>query len=119
METHKSEPILLVCADQVRSFDILKKLDDEGFSIVGSAPSAGIALALAAHSAPRVAILAGQTSGRRSAAELAAELTNTWGVECFVLSVEEGAEHPDHEEPASDIARAIGKALGLNRLRAA
>ena len=118
METHKNDPILLVCADQDRSFDILRKLYDEGFSTVGSAPSAAVALTLTAQTAPRIAILAGQTSGRRSAAELAAELTGTWGVECFVLSVEANEADAD-EEPATGAAAALRKALGAVGLRAA
>lgn len=118
MNTAIHGPILLVCADRDRSFAILEKLYDEGFSTVGPAPSAGLALTLTAQTMARTAILAGQTTGRRSVAELADELIRTWGVECFVLADDEEA----HQGVAADsISResmaTLRQALGTAALR--
>jgi uncharacterized protein YbjT (DUF2867 family) len=119
MESHKTDPILLVCADQDRTFEILEKLYDGGFTTVGAAPSARVALTLAAQTMPRIAILAGQTSGRRSAAELAAELTRTWGVECFLMDLEPDAASQAGGELEPGAMTAIRNALGGVNLRPA
>ena len=99
-------PILLVCADSDRSYEILDKLYEEGFSAVGPAPTAGLALTLTAQTMPRVAILAGQTAGRRSAEELAAELTRLWGVECFLLGQDDNAPFCGAWNPPAPATRA-------------
>jgi hypothetical protein len=80
------EPVLVVCAESEQALQILGKLFDDGVSVVGPAPTAGLALTLAAQTMPRMAILAGETAGRRSSQELAEELSSTWGVNCFTLS---------------------------------
>ena len=118
MPTHATGPILLVCADQDRAFGILEKLYDEGFSTVGPVPSAGLALTLTAQTSPRTAIIAGQTTGRRSAEELAGELSRTWGVECFLLT-DEDAQHERPRDatghgPMATLRRALGT-VGLRR----
>lgn len=105
-------PVLLVCADQDRSFDILEKLYDEGFSTVGPAPTAGLALTLTAQTMARTAILAGQTTGRRSVSELAEELSRTWGVECFLLDDAAGCMPTEAGGlgPMTVLRRALGTA---------
>lgn len=85
MSKPEMETVLVVCADEERCADVIARLHDDGASVVGSAATAGLALALAAQTTPRAAILVGETAGRRSAAELAQALSDTWGVECFVL----------------------------------
>jgi len=85
MNTREMETILVVCADPDRCAEIIGRLHDDGASVVGTAHTAGIALTLTAQMAPRSAILVGETAGRRSADELARALSETWGVECFLL----------------------------------
>ncbi|MGH6909641.1 MAG: hypothetical protein ACREE0_06470 [Phenylobacterium sp.] len=78
--------ILVVCADEAASSSLLSWLHDGGFNALGPVSTAGMALALAAQSAPGAAILVGETTGRRDAGALAAELTRIWGVDCHVMS---------------------------------
>lgn len=85
MTSGEMETVLVVCADADRCAEIVARLHDDGASVVGSAHTAGLALALTAQTTPRSAILVGETAGRRSVVELAQTLSETWGVECFVL----------------------------------
>ena len=94
MELDRTESILVVCADEDASSSLLTWLHDGGFSAVGPVSTAAMALALAAQSAPRAAILIGETTGRRDASELADELRRTWGVECHVI-LDPGANTAD------------------------
>ena len=79
------ETILVVCADPEKAADILQRLHDGGANAVGPVSTAGLALTLVAQTTPRSAILAGETTGRRPAADLARDLTTLWGVDCYVL----------------------------------
>ena len=54
--------LLLVCADENTATAILDHLDAEGLSVVGPAPTAGLALILAAQNETRSAILVGETA---------------------------------------------------------
>lgn len=116
MNTAINGPILLVCADRDRSFAILDRLYDEGFSTVGPAPTAGLALTLTAQTMARTAILAGQTTGRRSVAELADELSRNWGVECFVLADESAPQDIAAETAFRDPVATLRHALGTAAL---
>jgi len=100
MHQREMETVLVVCADEERCAELIARLHDDGASVVGSAATAGLALALTAQTTPRSAILVGETAGRRSAAELAQALSDTWGVECFVL-------HPDDASNAFAAASSI------------
>jgi hypothetical protein len=90
MNLDRTESILVVCADEEASSSLLTWLHDGGYSAVGPVSTAAMALALTAQSAPGAAILVGETTGRRDASELAAELNRIWGVECHVISEGEG-----------------------------
>ncbi|MCC7268170.1 MAG: hypothetical protein IT546_12660, partial [Caulobacteraceae bacterium] len=63
MEDH-SDTVLLVCSDEERSRDLLERLVEGGFGVVGPAPNAALALALAAQAAPTVALVARPPTGR-------------------------------------------------------
>lgn len=119
MTTHATDPILIVCSDPDRAFGILAKLYDRGFSTVGPAPSACLALTLAAQTMARTAIIASQTTGRRTAEELAGELSRTWGIECFLLGEDEAEPEPPRDRrghgPMATLRRALGT-MGLRRL---
>ncbi|HYD46311.1 MAG TPA: hypothetical protein VEA79_13680 [Phenylobacterium sp.] len=85
MDNH-SDTVLLVCSDEERSRDILERLVEGGFGVVGPAPNAALALALAAQAAPTVALVARPPTGRRDAAELADALMSQWGIGSVVLA---------------------------------
>jgi hypothetical protein len=114
------ETILLVCADAEQSADILRRLDREGANPIGPAATAGLALLLAAQSAPRSAILVGETTGRRDAGSLARELAATWGVDVYVLPATDastpGELADEAEERRAPLLRDI---LGAPALRPA
>ena len=113
MTTALPGPVLLVCADAEQSFQILEKLHEQGFTVVGPAPTAGLALTLTAQTMACTAIIAGQTAGRRGATELAEELARTWGVECFVMAdddVEEPLRDASGRGPMAILRRALGTA---------
>jgi hypothetical protein len=96
VEDH-SDTVLLVCSDEERSRDLLERLVRGGFGVVGPAPNAALALALAAQAAPTVALVARPPTGRRGAAELADALMNQWGIGSVVLAdaLVEGLELDD------------------------
>ena len=72
--------MLLVCNDETKSRHYLEQLLGHGLSVVGPASSAAYALALAAQTAPTLALVASEPTGRRKAIELAQELMNHWGI---------------------------------------
>ena len=115
MTSRELETVLVVCADETRCAEIIARLHDDGASVVGSAATAGLALALTAQMTPRSAILVGETAGRRSAEELAQALSHNWGVECFVLRPE--AEAPRGVDAAVAIPTVDLKALRRARLQ--
>jgi len=107
MNLDRAESILVVCADEDASSSLLTWLHDGGFNAVGPVSTAAMALALAAQSAPRAAILIGETTGRRDASELAEELTRIWGVQCHVISEAE-------VDAAEDLSAARPPTVTLN-----
>lgn len=98
MTEPRTDTILLVCGCEHGAADILDKLYGGGFSVVGPAPTAAMAMAMAAQTAPTIALVAGRPSGRRNAAELAGDLMRTWGVRSWIL------DHADHQYEPSDAA---------------
>jgi len=92
-----NETILLVCDDETRAMRLIAALDEARISVIGPFPTAGLALAVTAHSGPTVALLASETTGRRSAAELAESLKANWGVRSMLL-----------DEAAHDAVETIG-----------
>ena len=104
MSSCELETILVVCADPEKSAEILQRLHEGGANPMGPAPTAGLALALAAQVTPRSAILVGEPTGRRNAADLARELAAFWGVDCYVLP-SAGGDAPV-EEVSGDERRA-------------
>jgi hypothetical protein len=85
MGNSRDETILLVCDCEMVTEEILSKLYDGGFSVIGPVPNASLALALAAQSSPTMALVATATTGRRSAVQLADDLMKTWGIRSWLL----------------------------------
>ncbi|OYX31461.1 MAG: hypothetical protein B7Y99_10000 [Caulobacterales bacterium 32-69-10] len=71
-----------MCDDESYSLHLLDRLSDSGFGVLGPAPNAAIALALASQSRATVALVASQPRG---APELADSLMRTWGVRSLLL----------------------------------
>lgn len=97
MDDDINETILLICDDEARATRLIAALDEAQISVIGPFPTAGLALAVTAHSEPTVALLASETTGRRSAAELAQSLKANWGVHSMLL-----------DEAAHDAVETIG-----------
>ena len=85
MEEPGNDTVLLVSDCEHSTADILDKLYDAGFSVVGPAPNARMALLMASQTAPTIAVVASPPNGRRDAAELAGDLMRTWGIRSWVL----------------------------------
>lgn len=79
------ETILLICDDESRATRLIAALDDARVNVVGPFTTAGLALAVTAQTGPTVALLASQTTGRRSAEQLAQTLKDNWGVRSMLL----------------------------------
>lgn len=116
MDDDINETILLICDDEARATRLIAALDEAQISVIGPFPTAGLALAVTAHSGPTVALLASETTGRRSAAELAQSLKANWGVHSMLLdeaahnAVETiGWRAPDRQ--VAGIRRALASAL--------
>ena len=109
--------ILLVCDDEERTRDILARLFDEGYSVVGPATTASLALALTAQTGPSLALIARPPTGRRGALELAQELMRTWGVRSVVL--DDAYDRPEKATsnvfwaPAEDQLNQMHRVLGV------
>lgn len=103
------DTVLFVCDDESISSGILEKLCNAGFGVVGPTPRAATALALAAQTAPTLAVVAGPLTGRRSASELAQDLMTTWGVRSWILT--------DADGQAADAAEWAVQGEQLERLR--
>lgn len=80
-----NETILLICDDELRATRLITALDAARISVIGPFPTAGLALAVTAHSGPTVALLASETTVRRSVVELAESLKTNWGVRSMLL----------------------------------
>lgn len=89
MTIHRTETVLLVCANEARSLRWIDRLHDAGCRVLGPAPTAAVALMLTSHSAPAAAVLVGPTAGRRDADALACELQRLWGVPSYIPAADE------------------------------
>lgn len=87
---NRAETVLLVSGSDAASADILDRLFESDFNVVGPAPNAALALALAAQSPLTLALVATRPTGKRNAAELADELMRTWGVPSMILAAADG-----------------------------
>ena len=85
MNDDLNETILLICDDERRATRLITALDAARIPVIGPFPTAGLALAVTAHAGPTLALLASETTGRRSAAELAESLQANWGVRSMIL----------------------------------
>lgn len=85
MDDYIDETILLICDDEARATQLMTALDEAQVKVIGPFPTAGLALAVTAHTGPTVALLASQTTGRRSAEQLAQTLKDNWGVRSMLL----------------------------------
>ena len=92
---NQSDTVLLVCSDEACAHEILEKLVDDGFHVIGPTPSAGLALALAAQCGPTVALVARPPTGKRNARELARDLMAHWGVGSVILDAAQDVEDDD------------------------
>jgi hypothetical protein len=106
-----SDTILLVCDDELHSTDILGRLYDAGLSAVGPIPTAGLALALAAVTAPTMALVARPPTGRRGAVELAETLLNQWNIPSILLCEPDVDGDVDGNEPEWSASAAQLEAL--------
>lgn len=97
MDDIANETILLICDDEGRATRLISALDAAHIQVIGPFQTAGLALAVTAHSGPTIALLAGETTGRRSAIELAESLQANWGVRSMLL-----------DETAHEAVEAVG-----------
>ncbi len=89
------DTVLLVCGCPEMAEDLLGRLYRHGIGVVGPAPTAGVAMMLAAQTIPTVAVVAGPPQGRRDAAAFGRDLMSTFGLRTWVL------EGVDEEDTAS------------------
>lgn len=111
-----NETILLICDDEHRATRLISALDEAAIQVIGPFSTAGLALAVTAHSGPTVALLASETTGRRSATELAQSLQTNWGVRSMLLdeAAHEAVETIGWRAPDGQVAgirRALAKAF--------
>lgn len=94
--------VLLVCGCETHARNILQRLYEAGIGVIGPAPTAGHAMALAAQTAATVALVATAPSGRRNASEFARDLMATWGIRSWVLSGAQDTNSASEEPWAAD-----------------
>lgn len=104
MIDHDKETILLICGDEADAASIMTNLYEADIRVVGPIHTARMALAMAAQTGPTLALLAGQPTGERKAAELAQAMMSTWGVRSMLLNPTEHDAHaasdwraPEHQ----------------------
>lgn len=121
LREHPNDTILLICGSESESVGILTKLFDAGFGVVGPAPNATLALALAAQTTPTIAVVITQPTGKRCTVELADELKRTWGIPSWVretVGCDRAVNDPfDWRAPTDQVAR-IRQRLALGEERA-
>jgi len=121
MDHGSAHTVLLVCGSDTHARNILQRLYEAGIGVIGPAPTAGHAMALAAQTAATVALVATAPSGRRNASEFARDLMATWGIRSWVLSgADDGKNSPDEPwaadpQSVSVLKRALG---GLDAMAA-
>jgi len=113
MDDYVDETILLICDDEVRATRLLAAFDEAQVKVIGPFTTAGLALAVTAHAGPTVALLASQTTGRRSAEELAQTLKDNWGVRSMLLdeTAHAAVQTVGWRAPDAQVAR-VRNALG-------
>jgi hypothetical protein len=89
----------------------LAKLVDSGASVVGPASTARLSLALAAVTAPTLAVVARPPTGERGATELARTLMREWGIPSVILCEGEAATSPNWA-PSSEQLESLKLAMG-------
>ena len=87
----------VIVASQRR--DLVTALSEAGIGVVGPVTTATLALILASHGPADLALIDDQLAGRRTGAELADALYQTWGVRSVLLGDLAGAR-PQLEGPA-------------------
>jgi hypothetical protein len=105
------EIILLVCDDENKSSEILGKLVEGGASVVGPVSTARLSLALAALTAPTLALVATPPTGKRGAAELARTLMREWDIPSIILCDHEPAA-ASAWDPRSEQLESFNRAMG-------
>lgn len=115
MIDHDKETILLICGDEADAATIMTDLYKADIRVVGPIHTARMALAMAAQTGPTLALLAGQPTGERKAAELAQAMMSTWGVRSMLLDPNDHDAHeasdwraPDHQ--VALVRRALAQA---------
>lgn len=116
MNDDVNQTILLICDDERRATRLITALDEADIPVIGPFTTAGLALAVAAHAGPTIALLASETTGRRSAAELAESLHANWGVRSMLLdeSAHDAVETVGWRAPDGQVAlirQALNKAF--------
>ena len=103
--------MLVVCSDEEYAANILEKLIESGYSVVGPVQTAGVALAMAAQTIATVAVVARPPTGKRGARELAAALMRDWNIGSLILcdddTEDDNAEWLPHPEKVRDLRRAM------------
>ncbi len=90
---HPAEfPVLIVEDDFLIAYDLEAALTDAGYKVVGVAASVDEALALAAESAPSIAIMDIRLAGERDGIDAALELFNVYGLRCVFASAHSDVE---------------------------
>jgi hypothetical protein len=79
------DTILLVCDCERNATQIISRLHESGFNVVGPVSTASMALAMAAQAGTTLALVASPPTGRRGVSELADDLMRLWGVRSWVL----------------------------------
>ena len=106
------DTVLLVAAGGDDVLPILAKLFDHGYSVVGPVSTGAVAMAVAAHTFPTLALMVSPPAGRRTANEVARDLMTTWGIRSLVL---DGALEPGAKvAPDVDWALRPGQAARLH-----
>lgn len=85
MQDIGSETVLVVCSDASLADDLLQRLYQNGVNAVGPVDSARMAIAIATHGQPTLAVIANPPTGRRGAVELAQALERDWGIRSWIL----------------------------------
>ncbi len=100
MQDMTSETVLVVCNESRLADELLEALFRNGVDAVGPVDSARMALAVATHGQPTLAVIANPPTGRRGAVELAQALERDWGIRSWILD----DAVSERDKGASDLA---------------
>jgi hypothetical protein len=84
------EMILLAHGDAEILQDLVPRLSDAGYEVIGPARTAATALTWAGHAPLRLALIGERLAGRRNGRDLGRALRDAWGMHCLYLR--DGAE---------------------------